>query len=211
VPTEGPLTANQIAERAAQRMSDLLSFHFSLLTDGAPYYVDSFMDAPVPVTLQSVEGDVLRPDSMQAQIEVSSFGLGMSVGLVKVGGTTYVNDPLMGAWQQLSAEDSQSLDLSAMFDSQVGLPALLTRYDSTLIGAESINGQPAYHLALANTSEVLIPGTQGATAVEVWVDQAGFVIQRMVLTGLDPESGQVVVWSVNLSAFDQPVTILPPM
>jgi hypothetical protein len=209
--TAGPLTANQIAERAAERMSSIQTFHFSLLSDGAPYYVDSYMDSPVPVAMQAITGDVARPEKVQAQIQVTSFGLKMSVGLIKVGTITYVNNPLMGEWEQLPAEDSQALDLSAMFDPQVGLLALLSRYESTLIDTQAINGQPAYHLAVANTAEVLIPGTQGATAVEMWVDESSFVTHRVVLTGVDPGTGQIIVWSINLSAFDQPVTIVPPM
>ena len=210
-PTAGALTGTQIARQAAQRMNAVQTFHFLLAAGGAAYRVDAYMDSPVPVTLRGIEGNVAKPDRMSSQINVKSLGLDMAVTVVKVGANTYMNNPLVGGWQQLPAEESQALDLAVLFDTQTGLPAVLTRYESTIAGVDSFNGQPAYHLVVANTSDVLIPATQGATAVEVWVDQTSMLIQRMVLTGLEPNSGQLAVWTVDMSAFDQPVNIVAPM
>ncbi len=209
VASGGPLDARQIADAAAERMSAVQTFHFSLLPSGAPMDVGAYMDSPMAVTLTGVEGDVARPDQLQAQIQVSSFGLTMEVGLVKVGGVTYMSDPLMGAWEQLPAETSQDMDLAVLFDADEGLPAMLSRSDSTLVGIEDVDDQPAYHLRLAN-DQALIPDTQGATTVDMWVDQASFLVRRMLLVGVDAQ-GQSVIWQIDLSAFDQPVNIQPPV
>lgn len=212
-PTPTPeLTAGDIAGRSAERMLAVQSLHFSIEPSGAPVALDPYIDSPIPIALKGVEGDMVRPDKMHAQINVSVLGFATDIGLIHYEGDTYMSNPLSGEWETLPAEVGAMVNPSFLFDPDQGLPTLLPSMELDDLGVEDIQGQPAYHLNVADMGDLRMLGGEadGSVSVDVWIDVQSFLLRQAVVTQPTTDSDQPTVWHIDLSDFDQPVNIQPP-
>ena len=212
-PTPTPeLTTGDIASRSAERMLAVQSLHFSIEPSGAPVALDPYIDSPIPIALKGVEGDMVRPDKMQAQINVSVLGFATDIGLIHYEGDTYMSNPLSGEWETLPAEVGAMVNPSFLFDPDQGLPTLLPSMELDDLGVEDIQGQPAYHLNVADMGDLRTLGEEadGSVSVDVWIDVQSFLLRQAVVTQPTTDSDQPTVWHIDLSDFDQPVNIQPP-
>ena len=211
-PTPTPeVTAREIASQSAERMLAIQSLHFSIEPSGAPVALDPYIDFPIPIALTWVEGDMVRPDKMQAQIKVSALGFATDIGLIHYQGDTYMSNPLSGEWEQLPSEMG-TIDPSFLFDPDQGLPTLLPSMELNDLGVEDIQGQPAYHLNVPHTGDLHMPGGEvdGSVSVDVWIDVQSYLLRQAVVTQPTTDSDQPTEWLIELSDFDQPVNIQPP-
>jgi hypothetical protein len=206
------LTAQDVATSSAERMAHIQSFHFVVQLSGTPVQVGALINSPVPITLKHIEGDVAQPDHLQAQITVSSFGIASYIGLVRIGGDTYLNNPLTGGWEHMPAQMGDSFDPSLLFNPERGLPALLPSLGFETVGFSEVQGEIAYHLQAKDLSGIDVTGFGGQKTVtmDVWVGMQSFLLQQATITEVAPEAGEPTVWLLTLSAFDRPVTITPP-
>jgi hypothetical protein len=206
------LTAGDTAARCAQRMADLQSFHFSVQPGGAPVQMGPLINSPVPILLKAIEGDVVRPDQMQARITVSTLGIAGQIGLIRDRGTTYLNNPLTGTWEQLPVETGNAFDPSLLFSSEQGLPTLLTALDMQTIGFDEVQGEIAYHLRAKDVEGVDVTGSGKATTatIDAWIGMQTFLLRQATIAEAAAETRETTVWTLVLSAFDQPVKITPP-
>ena len=212
-PTPTPeLTAREITSRSAERMLAIQSLHFSIEPSGAPVALDPYIDSPIPIALTWVEGDMVRPDKMQAEIKVSALGFATDIGLIHYEGDTYMSNPLSGEWEALAAELGGMVNPSFLFDPDRGLPTLLPSMELKDLGVEDIQGQPAYHMNVADTGDLHMLGgdADGSVSVDVWIDVRSFLLRQAVVTQPTTDSDQPTVWLIELSDFDQPVNIQPP-
>ena len=212
-PTPTPeLTAREITSRSAERMLAIQSLHFSIEPSGAPVALDPYIDSPIPIALTWVEGDMVRPDKMQAEIKVSALGFATDIGLIHYEGDTYMSNPLSGEWEALAAELGGMVNPSFLFDPDRGLPTLLPSMELKGLGVEDIQGQPAYHMDVADTGDLHMLGgdADGSVSVDVWIDVRSFLLRQAVVTQPTTDSDQPTVWLIELSDFDQPVSIQPP-
>jgi hypothetical protein len=201
-----------ITERAAQRMAKLRSFHYAVQVSGWPVQVGQLINSPVPITLKHVEGDVVPPDQLQVEITVSTFGIATTIGLVRVGGETYLNNPLTGGWEQLPAETGAVFDPSLLFNPEAGLPTLLPALGMETVGFDEIQGELAYHLRVSDVEGIDMTGFGGrkTVTVDAWVGMKSFLLHQAAITETAADGKQSTVWWLNLSAFDRPITITPP-
>ena len=212
-PTPKPeLTTDGIASRSAERMLAIQSLHFSIEPSGAPVALDPYIDSPIPIALQSMEGDMVRPDKMQAQIKVSALGFATDIGLIHYEGDTFMSNPLSGEWETLPAQVGGMVNPSFLFDPDQGLPTLLPSMELNHLGVENIQRQPAYHLNVADMGDLhmLGVGADGSVSVDVWIDVQTYLLRQAVVTQPTTDSDQPTVWLIELSDFDQPVNIQPP-
>ena len=194
-------------------MDQLESFHFVVQVTGAPVQMWSLIGSPVPITLKRIEGDVVRPDQLQAQITVSSFGVATHIGLVRVGGETYLNNPLTGGWEELPAEMGDAFNPSLLFNPDSGLPALLPTLGMETVGFDEMQGELAYHLRASEVEGIDMTGFGGrkTVTIEAWIGMESFLLHQASITEKTGEKGdQPTVWWLNLSAFDRPLIITPP-
>ena len=207
-----PLTPHDIAARSAERMAGVQSFHFSVQVSGSPVHLESLINSPVPLLLNSIEGDVARPDQMKAQITVSTLGIATQIGLIRHAGNTYLSNPLVGGWEQLSAETGTALDPSLLFSPEQGLPSMLPSLNLQMVGFGEVQGEVAYQLQAKVVEGIDMTGFGGqkTAAVDVWVGMQTFLLRRARVTEVAPDAKEPTVWLLTLSAFDQPVTITPP-
>lgn len=206
------LTAQDVAARCAERMAQLESFHFAVQVTGAPVQMGPLIGSPVPITLKHIEGDVVRPDQLQAQITVNTLGIATYIGLVRVGGETYLNNPLTGGWEQLPSDTGDAFDPSLLFNPDSGLPVLLPSLGMETVGFDEIQGELAYHLRAREVEGIDVTGFGGpkTVTIEAWVGMQSFLLHQASITENTTGGNQPTVWWLNLSAFDQSLTITPP-
>lgn len=212
-PTPRPSTpAGDALARAAQRLADTQSAHFTLEVDGTTY-----IDEGETIQLLSAEGDLLRPDRVRASFDASLRGLAtVTINLITVGDQNWTTDLVTGDWVTAPAEIGY--DPRVLFDEQTGLgPVLLQATNPETVGDEEINGRDATHVRATVSQEVIGPvtaGTMGGSEVviEVWVDrETGDALRATVAEQPNPDTDDPATWTLDLSRINEPVTIEPPI
>ena len=206
-PTPTPIPPEVILVRSGEALAGLTSFHFRLKhSEGAG------IGGPGGILVTTVEGDVVRPDRMRATLEGTAFGSFVRLEVVIIGETTYMTDPLIGAWQTYP----RAVSPVAFFKPDEGIRAALASLQGPRrLNDEQVAGRWAYHLAGELAPPALesmlgvVPG-ESVTA-EFWVDQERWLLLQIKLVGrLMEEEPPDVERTLELSAFDSPVDIQPP-
>lgn len=205
------LSADQIKQRSADSMTALQSLHFMIELSGDLTYID-----PAGLlALKRAEGDIVTPDRVQATIRTRTLGTTTDLGVVGVGTTQWARNPLSGRWETLPPEYG-SFDIAALFSGERGVVGLLRDVPLSAEPQETLSGRPHYVLSTTTTGQQLTAMTSGMitsgnVAVKLYVDGTSFLLSRIELTELDTDPEEPTYWQITLSAFDQPVTIAPPV
>jgi hypothetical protein len=212
-----------LLERAAAAMAQLRSFRFRLTTErGATTIFEA-------VELVSVEGGVERPDRFQATINARLAFASLSLDVVGVGETVWIEDPLSaaGGYQEVSVETGLAdlLNPDRLLLQAVGLIE-----QSTIAGEDTLDGvtatvvegdfRPLRALELAGTP-VATPTAEEQAEVglvldeplfaQLWIEHGTDRVLQLALQGRlttleDPE----IIRVLRLFDFDLPLDIQPP-
>jgi hypothetical protein len=213
VPTATP-EPEVVAERAALAFKEITTLHFTLEQSGAPLSVDPSQT----IAFRSAEGDFVAPDRLQATIKVGAGNLISEIQIVTIGDEGWMTNLFTGRWEALPAE--WDLDPAALFEPETGIPDLLTKelQDVALAGPMVVEGLPDVAWSLSGRAQPgqleamsggLIPAAPAD--VDLWIDPVSNLIYRMrvVLPESDPADPTELL--LNLSHFDEAVTIEPPL
>jgi lipoprotein LprG len=203
--SSGP-TAQELVTESVTKTSAVKTFH--LVIDVA--------NVPTPKTglgISFVDGDVIVPDKLSGKVGGTFLGLSLSSDLIVVDDTYYLKIPFVGKWRTIDVDTLPS----AFFDPAKGLLALISNAtDLSRDGSEDVGGVPCYRLKGKVEVEALKPllntaeGT-GLVPVELWIGKDDKLLRKLALNGpISPEEDADAVRTVELSAFDEPVTIVPP-
>lgn len=198
----------QTLKESAEAMKSLQSFHFT-------YEVNKPDDSPKSqgTEIARIVGDVLADGNMQATIDLLQNNVPFQVEFVAVGTTHYVQDPTSQKWQSMPAAFSPvgSLNLNK------GTVQVLERIgDAKYVDTEDIGGIQAYHLS-GTVQAAEVAAIAGSTTAkepfegEVWIGVEDHFVRRIVVSG--PATANEVegtVRTIELSAFDEPLEIVPP-
>ena len=213
-----------VLERAAAAMALLQSFRFRLTTErGATTILEA-------VELVSVEGGVERPDRFQATINARLAFATISLDVVGVGETVWIEDPLSaeGGYQQVSVETGLAdlLNPDRLLLQAVGLIE-----QPTIAGEDTLDGvtatvvegdfRPLRALELAGTP-VPTPTAEEQAEVGLVLDEPLFaqlwievgsdrVIQLAFQGRLTSLEDPGIIRVLRLFDFDQPLDIQPPV
>lgn len=204
-------TAAEIVQKAAKAVTDSQSFHFEITTSGAPAY----LDANKTMALNTVTGDLQRPDNAQATLNVSLMGAVFEIGYIATGGQQYWTNPITGKWELVPSGLGYSP--SILFDSQQGVAGVVGKIrDLSLVGKESITGMETYHVkGVASGSDInkLTSGTiQGDNIkIDLWVNTDNFQPVRLQMEQPAASSQQSTIWTLNVSKYNESVDIKPPI
>ena len=205
------LSAQEIATRSAQKMTEVKTLHFRIEFTGATEYADPMHT----LALKEVEGDLARPGNLRSLIKMRALGMATEVGLIRYGSEVYVTNPLNQRWGKLAPEDGAVFDPTLVFDVKAGVPAVLPTLELRKIGVEPFRERAHYHLQASaqgdylNTWSVgLIPA--GPVTLDVWIDCETFLLHRLIMTETTSDPKDPTVWHIELSGFDEPVDIKPP-
>jgi lipoprotein LprG len=201
--------AAAIVQDAAAAMGEITTVHFVLDLE----YSTIEMIPGMQVT--RVEGDVVRPDRMQARMEALAFGMLLSVDFRAIGATQYVTNPVApDQWQTLATPAIAG----ALLDPRDGVTALLADLtDSRLEGSETLDDRAVWRITARADNALVADFLQseplpGTTAVEVWIGEADSLVYRVVLTGAtaagDAEDARR---TIEFADFEAPVEIVAPL
>jgi hypothetical protein len=201
-PAATTLSASDILNKSSDSMKAVNSFHFLL----------NHMGGGTPITMgiemTKAEGDVVRPDKMQATINGTAMGMSIEVKVVTASGKTLMSNPLNGKWES----PSEQFQVLSVFDPSTGIAAIIKGIGSAaILTEEQIDGTLCYHLNGAIVSESLSSLT-GSTSKgvsissEIWIGKLDFLVRQVKLTGKITDSEKEgIVRTLTLSRFNQQI------
>ena len=192
----------EVLATSGEQFDDLESVRFSITVDGEPV---SFDDEGT-LTASSAVGQYDAPESFQALVEVSAFGLTAELGAISIGADRWITNPVTGDWELLSV--GIGFDPLVLFDPAEGVGATVAALDATLVdfgdqyAITGVVGGPTVKVLTAGLLE------EGELDIELFIDSDSLQITEIRFETLS-DAG-VSEWSIGFSEFDEPVTIDPP-
>jgi lipoprotein LprG len=204
--SDGP-TVEQVLSRSADAIAALASFHFLLThqNGSTPIVFD--------LRLTKAEGDVLAPDRLQAKLDAERGPFSVDVDVITIGTDLWVTDPLLGRWQKVG----QGIDIRDIFAPDRGVPELLrSARDGRFDGDDRIDGVPSHRIkvtvdggALRAIAPIAREGQN--VPVTLWIGKEDVLVRRIDIEGpLTDREKSDIRRRLQLSRFDQPLTISPP-
>jgi lipoprotein LprA len=208
-----------LLDRAAATMAGLESFHFTLTT---PRGQTLFMEN---LELAALEGDVQRPDRFRATATARAAIVEVEVQVIGIGTRLWVSDPMAGGESyieiDLAEEGGPEAALTDLLNpDRLLLEAVGLIEEPAIVGEEEIDGVETTLVEgvfdPSRLSEVATPVPPGLLTGEpllvgIWIDEEGRV-RRMELDGpLTEAEERNVTRRLDLSAFNEPVEIEPPV
>jgi lipoprotein LprG len=160
--------------------------------------------------LRAVDGVITRAGDAEGTALVEQLGQRLEVRFVVVGDTFYYQ--LFGGWQQLPlAEATEFYDPSAILDPDRGLSQLLrTATDPEVERRDGDTYQVSATFGASGLA-TLLPGAPEGIRGTVWIGVDRPLLHRArVPVPAEAAGGEAGTLSMNLSGFDQPVTISAP-
>jgi lipoprotein LprG len=210
-PTPTP-TPRELAAQAGAATQASQSVHFTVTLSGKPVSAD----ASGLTILNSMEGDLQRPDSALAVLSITIGGAVTEIRTVAIGEQQFATNPLTRQWQCLAP--GTAFNPAVLFDASQGIEFLLQNAleDVTLVGTADLAGRP--HHQLRGT----IPGAQlqpislnllgaGPVATEIFADQETMRISRIVLVDSATDPATPSTWTIDFSDYDKSVDVREPV
>lgn len=190
-------------ETSGRNFDNLESVRFSITVDGVPV---SFDDEGT-LTASSADGQYDAPESFQALVEVSAFGLSAELGAISIGADRWITNPVTTEWELLDI--GIGFDPLVLFDPQDGVGATVAGLDATLVAFGSryeVTGKVG-----GPTVKVLTAGllSEGELDITLFIDADSLQITEI---GFETEGDEgTSEWTIEFSEFDDPVSIDPPV
>lgn len=202
----GGTTPEEIVEESVEATSAVESFHFTLDVRNQP-------PSTTGLQLAAAEGDIDVPDRMKADVSGTFSGVPITTQLVVVGEDTYYKDPLSGAWESIDVNTSPI----PFFDPAEGVLAVMeSATELQEEGTETVGGVDTVVLTGKVTVAEVTPLLGNPPSDEVveaafWIGQDDSILRRVSVLGpISPDEPADVERIVEVSRFDEPVTIEPP-
>ncbi|MPZ23964.1 MAG: LppX_LprAFG lipoprotein [Dehalococcoidia bacterium] len=201
-------TPQDFLSSAADEIEQLENFHF-LLT-----HENGATDIVLDLAMTRAEGDVIPPDTLQADVEAEGpGGIGIDTEVIAIDDEVFFGNPFGGGF--ITAD----FDIGEILDPVGGVVALLRNApdDVEYAASETIGGVDTQVVAAAFDSallEDLIPGADPGFQVEVtiWIGKDDRLPYRVLLVGpLNEDDPADIERLIELSSFNGgSLTIEPP-
>jgi lipoprotein LprG len=187
--------------------------------DGTPSFHFVLTSANVTgsgAQLTGGSGDMKRPDSMAGVLQVSIFGLALSVPVVSVGGTFSVKLPTSSSFSSANPADYGFADPAKLIDPHAGLSSLLLDCQSPQLESDDrYNGESLHEIGCS------LPGTAVAAlltsadpsksvASTFGIDTSTNQLRRVVLTGPFISKSTDTTYTLVLTNYGENVSVTPP-
>jgi len=167
-------------------------------------------------TLDSATTRVRLPGDSDTLFKVKQGDFLVNVRVLTAGGKVYVQLPFSPLTELPPDQAKEVPDLSGLFDTGHGLPAVIPGGRSPqLQGSEQVGSVDCYKLATTYTADQVAsllgafrPG--GDVAAVLWIGQSDKLIRKVTLTGPFEEGGGKATVQVLLHDFNKPVEIETP-
>ncbi|NJN16164.1 MAG: LppX_LprAFG lipoprotein [Oscillochloris sp.] len=210
-PTPTPTPA-EIAAAIGQATQASESVHFEITLSGAPV----FADQSGLTVLNSVEGDLRRPDAVLAILNVTLGGAVAEIRTISLAGRQFITNPITRQWQCL--EPGMAFDPVVLFDPENGVEALLQDEFSDIerLESDTIDGRSQYHLRGTLPAEPLqaismgLLGSGPVTA-ELWADMETMRATRLVLLDTSSDPANPTTWTITFSDYGKTIDVREPV
>lgn len=203
---------------AADTFQTADTFKIEVLQEGAPYLIETDVTDEA-IRFRRALINYQAPDTLQGDVDATLFGMPYNFGILARGEQQWVRLPAVG-WSGLYAfaPGFNPQDLIAEESGfQAALNALL---DIEMVGAESLDGIPVYHLrgradgpAVADLLVGLIE-PEGEVFIDVYIERnEERTPVRLTVTMPGTETEEVpepTRWLVDVYDFNEPVEITGP-
>jgi len=211
-PTPTPPAAADILKAASTAMDGVDSVHIDMTMQMT--MTTQGMTLQIPLTLV---GDMKNPDRFKGTMKMEMMGQSVVADMIVISPTTYISESTTGAWQTTTAEEAGlPVDPSSISginpDDIEGL---------ALVGEETVDGRPAYHLtgtvktAPLGLQESLGAGGDVNLKADYWIDKENSYMLKSTVGGDIAITGEMEA-TINMSMlmvfsnYNEPVTIEPP-
>ena len=195
-------------------MQEVGSLHFEL--DATVTVPAGGVETEVPVSLVA---DYQPPDRMRAKLVVSVAFFALEMETIAIGDTIYATNLETGEWEVSSIDLTSALLRPTEFEGDV---VIAENYDVVLVGLETLDGTPVFHLRGLPPQQIF--GELDATAqANLWVGVEDLLIRQIAAEGeiALEELGEVfgqfglsgtanISSTVRISGFGEPVLIEAP-
>jgi hypothetical protein len=167
-------------------------------------------------TLTAATMKVKLPGTSDTVLKVKQNDFLVDLEVITVPGHVYLKVPF-GKFSELTTQQSGELpDMSALFDAQKGLPAILASGTAPRrTGSERIGNIDCDKLATTFTAAQLgsalggfKPG--GDIAATIWISPSDHLVRRVLLSGPLVDPTQTTTVQVDLHDFNGPLNVTPP-
>ena len=207
-PTPTPvIDVAAVLEQTGAVMGGLSTFHFRLRHEVGSLAIASGL------VLDTVDGGVVRPDRISVTFVGNVGGFALDSSLISIGDASYMSNPLTGQWE----EGPVSLTPLGFFSPTEGIAAMISQLRDPVLTVEA--GPPrSYRISGTLPAPALSPLIGSAILPDAVVDLVltvapdGGHLTEARLTGRILESDvEGAVRVIELSAFDEPASIEPPL
>ncbi len=204
-PTPVPIDPQEVLALSGQAMQALDTFHFRLEHDRGSSEMLPGLE------VEEVDGVVANPDRISVSF-TGAFGGSFAVRsrLITAGDKSYMTNPLNDRWEEVPPDVSPL----GFFDPSKGIGAMMDQVrEANLVGQNDDQLSLSGRLPAEALGPLLGSSIEGAVVdVELTVDAETKHLLRARITGQVMPSDQVGTERIiSLSAFDEPVTIEPPI
>ena len=196
-----------VLEQTGAVMAGLSTFHFRLRHEVGSLAIASGL------VLDSVDGDVVRPDRISVTFVGNLGGFALDSSLITIGDASYMSNPLTGQWE----EGPISLTPLGFFSPTEGIAAMISQMRDPVLTVETAPAA-SYRISGTLPAPALSPLIGSAILPDAFVDvvltvaSEGSHLIEARLTGRILESDvEGAVRVIELSAFDEPISIEPPL
>lgn len=199
-------SATELVRQSAERTGEVQSFHFALDVQNVPA-------SGAGLQLTGAEGDVAVPDRASADVTGTFAGVPISTQVIAIGDDVWLKDPLSGDWR---AVDVSTTPVALLSPSKGVLAVMGGLTEATDEGSEDVDGTVLVRVSgTASAADVAplvaVSPSEGDVPVTLWIGEDDLILRRIEVRGAvadgEPEDA---VRTVDLSRFDEPVTVEPP-
>ena len=199
--------AASLLKQAKTVLDATSSFHFTLSS--------SNVRGSGPL-LVGGSGDMKRPASMHATLQVSLSGFSIGVPVVSVGGVFFVMLPTSPGFTQANPSDYGFADPAKLIDPNNGLSSLLLDCQSPQVESDDrYNGEALHEVGCtlpgADVAALLTSADKSKpVAATFGIDTSTSQLRRVVLTGPFVSAGTNSTYTLILANYGENVTVTPP-
>jgi hypothetical protein len=188
-----------------------------ILDDAASVSLSLDGDPPSGGTvITEAAGTVVPPASFDGELGVSQSGIELTVPVVSVDGTLWVQLPFTSSFTEIDPTDYGIPDPGALLDPDTGLSTLLLADPAPTAAGEERLGQEVLDVVRAEipaaTIQQALPFGVPATDVvaRFGIEPTSEELRLVVLSGDFYQTSQDTTYRLVLDDYDAPVTIEPP-
>ena len=204
-PTPVPFDPTAVLERSGMAMQDLDSFRFELThNEGGTQFIPGLV-------VEEAQGDVVKPDRLSLKFS-GIFGGGYAIKstLISVSGTTYMTNPLTGAWQEMD----DTVSPLGFFNPAVGIAAMMLQLEDE---EEVETGRDDVHRLTGTLPAVALSPLLGTAIEDAYVDvdltidsERHYLLEAIVSGRVIASDEAGIVRTIELRDFGEPIEIEAP-